>query len=152
MRYRRYRKKIKMDFKRWMKYSFTDQEKILSKYNVILLGHRTTKEKLKALFKRSNEGKRKERRDKIKKTIRKIIKGIEYFSKEVNKFSLDEKQTDKNIGRLSNGLRELSMGSSANRFEGLVSSKRDYSGLVGSSKGDYSSLSSSKRDYSALIG
>jgi len=131
MMYRRYKKKIKMDFKRWMKYEINDQEKILGKYRVILLNHRTRKEKLKALFKRSKSDKRKERRDKIKKTIRKIIKGIEYFSKEVNKFSLDEKQTDKNIGRLSNGLRE-SLGNSANKYEGLVSSsKRDYSALLG---------------------
>jgi len=127
-----------MQFKRWKKYSWSDQQKIISKYNVILLNHRTRMEKLKALFKRSNEGKRKERRDKIKKTIRIIAKGMEYFSKEVNKFSLNEKQTNKNIGRLSSGLRELSMGSSSNRFEGLVSSKRDYSGLVGSRNGYFS--------------
>jgi len=134
------KRRIKMQFKRWKKYSWSDQQKIISKYNVILLNHRTTKEKLKALFKRSQKDKRKARRIKIGKVLKNIVKGIEYFSKEVSKFSLNEKQTNKNIGRLSNGLRELSMGSSVNRFEGLVSSKRDYSGLV-----------SSKKDYSALI-
>jgi len=142
MMYRRYKKKIKMDFKRWQKYSWTDQEKILSKYRIVLLNHRTTKEKLKALFKRSKGDKRKERRDKIKKVLKKISQVIDQFSKEMNKFSLNEKQTNKNINRLSKGLRESLGGNSANRYEGLVSS----------SKRDYSSLSSSKRDYSALIG
>jgi len=139
MRYRRYRKKIKMDFKRWMKYSFTDQEKILSKYNVILLGHRTIKEKLKALFKKSNR----ERNafDTFDKYLRMVSKGIEYFSKEVNKFSLNEKQTNKNVKRTCKGLEKAIGVDSANRYARLSgSSKKDYSGLVGSSKRDYSAL------------
>jgi len=143
MRYKHYKKRIRLQFKRWKKYSWEDQEKILSKYNVILLNHRTTKEKLKALFKRSKEDKRKERRTKIKKVLKKIAKGIEYFSKEVNKFSLNEKQTSKNARHTTKGLEQLSGIDSSNRYAGLSgSSKRSYAGIVGSSK----------RDYSALIG
>jgi len=130
-----------MDFKRWQKYGFNDQETILSKYNVILLNHRTRKEKLKALFKRSNSDKRKERRDKIKKTIRMISKGMAYFSKEVNKFSLNEKQTNRKARRTTKGLETMYGVNSANRYDGITHSSRNYSALTNTS-----------RDYRVLTG
>jgi len=141
MRYRRYKKRIRLQFKRWMKYSWSDQEKILSKYNIILLGHRTRKEKLKALFKKSNR----ERNafDTFDKYLRMVSKGISLFSKEMNKFSFDEKQTNKNVKRTCKGLEKAIGVDSANRYARLSgSSKKDYSGLVGSSNRNYSALTS----------
>jgi len=135
------KRRIKLQFKRWMKYSWNDQERIIRKYNVILLGHKTRMEKLKSLFKKSDR----ERNGfaKFNRYVSMISKGIDQFSKEMNKFSLNEKQTNENARHLTKGLRELSGVNSSNRYEGLSnSSKKDYSGLMGSSK----------RDYSALIG
>jgi len=113
-----------------MKYSWSDQEKILSKYNVILLGHRTRREKLKSLFKKSN--KERNALEKFNKYVSMVSKGIEQFSKEVNKFSLNEGQTNKNARRTTKGLERMSGVNSSNRYEGLIStSKRDYSALLG---------------------
>jgi len=130
MRYRRYKKRIRLQFKRWMKYSWSDQEKILSKYNVILLGHRTRREKLKALFKKSNR--ERNTLEKFNRYVSMIGKGIEQFSKEMNKFSLDEGRTNKNARHTTKGLEQLSGVDSSNRYAGLVgSSKRDYSAIIG---------------------
>jgi len=140
MRYKRYRKKIKMTFKRWQKYSWSDQEVILSKYRIILLNHRTTMEKLGSIFKRSNEGKRKERRDKIKKTIRKIIKGVNQFSKEMSNLTLDERQTNRQANRLTQGLNKASGINPSNRYEGLISSNSKYNALTNRNTTNYKAL------------
>jgi len=140
MTYRRYKKKIKMTFKKWQKYGFNDQERIIKRYNVILLGHKTTKEKLMALFKRSKPDKRKENRKKVSSVLKNLVKGIEYFSKEVSKFSIDEKKTNRKANHLSKELL-VSLGNSANTYEGLTNSSRNYGALTNTS-----------RDYRALTG
>ncbi len=60
-----------------------------------------------------------------------IGKGIEQFSKEMNKFSLDEGRTSKNARHTTKGLERLSGVNSSNRYEGLTNSTRDYSALIG---------------------
>ena len=118
------KRRIKLQFKRWKKYSWNDQERIIRKYNVILLGHRTTKEKLKALFKKSKKGK--ERREKIKNGYKKfnrvidtIISGLNKFSNETNKIHLDYDAGDRRMNRITQGL---------NRASGV---DHDYSVLTG---------------------
>ncbi len=109
-----------MQFKRWLKYSLNDQERIISKYNVILLGHRTTKEKLMDLFKKSKKGK--ERREKIKngykkfnRVMDKIILGINKFADANNKptkkrrrHNLNYNAGDRNFNQITHGLNKAS--------------------------------------------
>ena len=132
MRYRRYKKRIRLQFKRWMKYSWSDQEKILSKYNVILLGHRTRREKLKALFKKSNR--ERNTLSKFNKYVSMIGKGINQFSKEMNNFSLNEKHTNRKARQLTEGLERMSGVNSKYRYAGLTgSSNKNYDALIGHS-------------------
>ena len=100
------KRRIKLQFKRWMKYSWHDQERIIRKYNVILLGHRTTKEKLMDLFKKS----KKERNalTKVNQIIDKIISCINKFSNETNKIHLDYSAGDRSFNRITHGLNKAS--------------------------------------------
>lgn len=61
-----------------------------------------------------------------------VGKGIDQFSKGMNNFSLNERQTNKNARRTTRGLEKLSGIDSSNRYAGLVgSSKSDYTTLTG---------------------
>lgn len=113
------RKKIKMQFKRWKKYSWHDQQKIIRKYNVILLGHRTTKEKLKTLFKKSD--KEQNTLTKLNRVIDKIISGINKFSTETNKIHLDYSAGDRRLDRITHGLNE---GSGVNHDYSVLTGKQ----------------------------
>ena len=130
MRYKHYKKRIRLQFKRWKKYSWEDQQRIVSKYNVILLGHRTRREKLKSLFKKSNRETK--AFEKFNRIVSMVSKGIDQFSKEMNNFSLDERQTNRKARRTTKGLERMSGIDSSNRYAGLISSsKMDYSALIG---------------------
>jgi len=124
------RKRIKLQFKRWKKYSWNDQEKIVSKYNVILLNHKTRKEKLKSLFKKSNRERNAFK--KFNKYVSMVSKGIDQFSKEMNKLHLDDRQSEKNVKRITKGFEKMSGVNSSNRYAGLISSsKMNYKALTG---------------------
>ncbi len=100
------RKRIKMQFKRWLKYSLNDQERIIKRYNVILLGHKTTKEKLMGLFKKSN--KERNALTKVNLIIDKIISGINKFSNATNKIHLNYSAGDRRLDRITHGLNKAS--------------------------------------------
>ncbi len=67
------KKKIKMKYKAWRKYSMEDQEKISSKYDVILEGYKTGEEK------------KKERRAKLKEYGKNTIIALRLMGKELMK-------------------------------------------------------------------
>jgi len=100
------RKRIKMQFKRWLKYSWNDQERIIKRYNVILLGHRTTKEKLMDLFKKSN--KEQNALTRFNLIIDKIISGLNKFSNTNSKIHLNYNAGDRGFNRITHGLNKVS--------------------------------------------
>ncbi len=123
---------IVMDYNRWMKYSCEDQQKILSKYNVLLKNHKTRKGKLRALFKTSK--KEKNVFKKFNKYISMISKGIDQFSKTMNDFKLESTAGDKQLNRITKGLEKASGVRSKNRYAALVgNSNMNYDTLIGNS-------------------
>jgi len=76
--------------KEWKRFSWEIKEKLSEQYEIILTDHKTTKEKIKGIFKRSDPVKRKERRDKLVKKLKKIAKGVtsESGNKKLKNFSM----------------------------------------------------------------
>ena len=139
MRYKHYKKRIRLQFKRWKKYSWEDQQRIVSKYNVILLGHRTRREKLKSLFKKSNRETK--AFEKFNRIVSMVSKGIDQFSKQMNILHLDDRQTHKNARRITKGLEKMSGIDSSNRYARLTrGSKEDYTALTNRTTRDYKAL------------
>jgi len=95
--------------KEWKRFSWEIKEKLTEQYEIILTDHKTTKEKIKSIFKRNNPEKRKERRDKLFKKLKKIAKGVN--SKSGNK-------------KLKNFSMKLSDHKTTGNYDALISKRR----------------------------
>jgi len=121
------------DRKVWKKFDIGIQEKLTEQYEIILVG-KTLKEKVKGVFKRSDKDKRKERREKITKIVKKIIKG----------------STSKSGGNKMSKLARALNQSAPNNMMGITGKTnvgKDYTGLFGNGyQRDYSGLISKRKD------
>jgi len=105
------RERLFYTVKEWNKFIYVIQSELLEQYEIILTDHKTRKEKILNIFKRSEKGK--ERREKIKLIAHKINKGINKFSKGMNEIHLQPGAGDKSFDKIARGLNQ-STGSNHN--------------------------------------
>ncbi len=96
--------------KQWKRFSWDIQTKLSEQYEIFLTDHKTLKEKLKGVFKRSDSDKRKERREKLKRTFKKIVKGV------------GSKEGSNKMGKLARGIGSSS--GSIRNFDMIIGHKQ----------------------------
>ncbi len=122
------------DRKVWKKFSLGIQEKLTEQYEIILVG-KTLKEKVKGIFKRSDDAKRKARREKLKKVFKKIVKGSTNKSggNRIAKLSRALNDSSHNTNELVSKKREPKFSKKEKRddkFTGLMGSHPKYDALL----------------------
>lgn len=117
------RERLFYTVKEWKKFKYNIQIELLEQYEVILKDHKTTKEKILSIFKRSEKGK--ERREKIKLIAHKVNKGITKFSKGMNEMHLQPSAGDRSMDKIARGLNQSSgVDHNLNTLTGHVSQRK----------------------------
>ncbi len=138
--YTNHKRKEKMFYsvKEWKRFSWEIKEKLSEQYEVFLTDHKTLKEKVKGIFKRSDSAKRKQRRQKLTKVFKKIGKAMTdgSGSAKMSKLSKALNDSNHNVGGLNSKRREPKFTRKQARheenFDGLMgrNTKQDYSALI----------------------
>ncbi len=142
----------------WDKFSWGTQTKLSKQYDIIFKYEKPmklkVKEKLKGVFKRSDKAKRKERREKLFKAVKKIIKGTtsKSGSSKMAKLSRALNDSTHNTSQLISTRREPQFAKKRKHSYQEPHSDHNFEGLLGKSdwkKSDWKDVKPT--DYSGLI-